>query len=66
VVPSLVRITLKQHIGVPAEAIVKKGESIKEGQVLGKVAEGRMGADVHASIAGAVTEVNDKYVEIAK
>jgi len=52
-----VKILLQQHIGKSAQAIVKKGESVKEGQIIGKVPDGELGANIHASISGKVKEV---------
>ena len=54
---------LSQHIGAPARAIVKKGDTVKRGQMIGEAAEG-LSVAVHASIDGTVTEISDRYIEI--
>jgi len=54
-----VAIPLHQHIGAPAEPVVKKGDKVKRGEVIGKVPAGALGARVHASISGTVVEVGD-------
>ena len=59
-----VQIPLLQHIGKPASPVVKKGEVIKAGEVIGIMDEGELGANVHASIGGKVKEVNDKFILI--
>jgi len=59
-----VRIPLQQHIGNPATAIVKKGEGVEEGQIIGKISDGELGANIHASINGKVTDVNEKFISI--
>lgn len=59
-----VKIMLSQHIGAPAQAVVKTGDSVKVGQVIGQVEEGKLGVPVHASIDGVVADVTDKYVVI--
>jgi Na+-translocating ferredoxin:NAD+ oxidoreductase RnfC subunit len=59
-----VRIPLQQHIGKHATAIVKKGEVIKEGQMIGKIPDGELGANIHASISGKVKEVTKEFVSI--
>jgi Na+-translocating ferredoxin:NAD+ oxidoreductase RnfC subunit len=64
--PASVRIKLKQHAGAPASAAVREGDPVKAGQVVGQIAEGKLGANVHASIAGTVRAVNETYVEIAR
>jgi len=62
--PEAVRIKLKQHAGQPAAAVVKEGQKVKKGQVVGRVAEGQLGAPVHASIDGKVKAVTAEAVEI--
>ncbi len=59
-----VRIPLQQHIGKPAKPIVKKGELVEEGQMIGKVPDGELGANIHASISGKVKEVTSESISI--
>ena len=59
-----VRIPLQQHIGNPAEAIVKKGDAVEEGQLIGKIPNGEPGANIHASISGKVKEVTEEFISI--
>ena len=63
---SQVKILLKQHIGVPAKAIVKLGESVQSGQLIADIEEGKLGAKIHASISGRVTHVSDEFIRISK
>lgn len=60
--PLEVKIPLRQGIGAEAEPVVKVDEVVVKGQLIGKVEEGKMGANIHASINGVVTEINDKVV----
>ncbi len=60
-----VRIELSQHIGAPAIAQVEKGQYVKEGDVVGKAADG-LSVNIHASIEGQVTEVTDKFIIIKR
>ena len=60
-----VKITLSQHIGAPASAVVKTGDKVEVGQVIAEPGKG-LSVGIHASISGIVTEVNDKYVIIEK
>jgi Na+-translocating ferredoxin:NAD+ oxidoreductase RnfC subunit len=62
--PSRVTIMLRQHAGRPAVPIVKKGSKVNKGQAVGHVPEGELGADVHASIAGKVTGVDQNCIVI--
>jgi Na+-translocating ferredoxin:NAD+ oxidoreductase RnfC subunit len=59
-----VKIMLSQNIGVPATAIVSKGDTVTAGQVIAEAAEGKLSMPVHASINGKVTQVNDKFIVI--
>ncbi len=52
-----VNIPLSQHIGAPAEPIVKAGDTVKKGDLIAKIQEGKLGANIHASIDGEVVSV---------
>jgi Na+-translocating ferredoxin:NAD+ oxidoreductase RnfC subunit len=58
VVPDVVYIPLLQHIGAPALAVVKAGDTVRAGQVIGEIPERALGARVHASVSGRVVRVN--------
>lgn len=60
--PKTVRIPLKQHAGAPAIPVVSVGQDVEEGQLIGEVPEGSLGARVHSSIRGRVTEISDFVV----
>lgn len=64
VTASTVYIPLKQHIGAPAEPVVTAGQRVSRGEVIGRMAEGALGADVHASICGTVQQVEQGRVVI--
>lgn len=64
--PKEVKIALSQHIGAPAVPIVKKGDSVIRGQLIGNYSEKALGVGVHASISGKVLDVNEKYIIIRK
>ncbi len=55
--PATVSIPLHQHIGAPAVAAVKTGDQVSPGDTLGVIPDNSLGAMVHASIKGIVTEV---------
>ena len=57
--PRQVSIPLSQHIGTPAQSTVRIGESVKRGQLIGEIPDGKLGARVHASIDGVVKNVNE-------
>ena len=52
-VPAVVRIPMSMHIGAPAKMVVKKGDEVKVGTVLGE-AGGFISAPVHSSVSGKV------------
>ena len=54
--PSRVIIPLQQHIGVPCRCVVKPGDNVKIGQIIGEAA-GFVSAPVHASVSGKVVGV---------
>ena len=58
-----VSINLSQHIGVPAQAIVKIGEQVTAGQMIAKPAQG-LSVAIHASISGVVLDVTDRAIVI--
>lgn len=60
--PRRVNIPLKQHAGTPAVPVVKDGEHVREGNLLAAPEAGKLGARVHASIAGRVTVGPDSVV----
>ncbi len=64
--PQVVRIQTRQHVGAPAEATVTVGQAVQAGQMVGNVPEGALGAPIHASIAGTVSEVTGDYIEIRR
>lgn len=55
-IPGTVYVFLSQHIGAPAKAVVKKGDIVKKGQLVGE-AQGLISANVHASVSGKVIDV---------
>lgn len=63
-------ISLRQHIGAPCECVVKVGETVKCGDVLGvpavKDGKTQLGAAIHASIDGKITAAENGTVIIRK
>jgi len=60
--PSRVSIPLKQHTGAPARPLVGPGDRVIRGQLIGEIPENSLGARIHASISGTVTEINGSIV----
>lgn len=60
--PDRVKIPLSQHTGVAAVPVVKAGDQVEVGQVVGEIPEKRLGARVHASIRGKVADIDGAIV----
>lgn len=59
-----VKILLKQHAGSPAVPIVKVGDKVNKNELIAEVKEGQLGASIHASIDGIVTEIDEIAITI--
>ncbi len=57
--PSKVYISMSQHLGAPATPVVKAGDRVKAGQVIGEPA-GFISAYVHSSVSGTVKSVGPR------
>ena len=57
-IPEKVIIPLGQHIGAPAKILVKKGDSVKTGQLIAEKG-GFISANIHSSVSGTVEKIAD-------
>lgn len=64
VTPQTVRIYTRQHVGAPAVPCVNVGERVAKGQMIGQIPENALGAAIHSSIDGTVSDVTMDYVEV--
>ena len=55
-VPEHVVIPMSMHIGAPAEPVVKKGDTVMVGTVIGK-AGGFVSANIYSSVSGTVQDI---------
>ena len=44
--------------------MVKPGDTVRKGDLIAEIKQGALGARVHASIDGVVSDVTDGYIEI--
>lgn len=58
-------IALSQHIGAPAEAVVKKGDSVTAGQLIAKPKADALSVGIHTPLSGKVTDVTNKNIIIS-
>ena len=58
-IPETVEIPMSMHIGAPAIPVVKPGDSVRVGQLIGK-AGGFVSAPVYASVSGTVKKIGQQ------
>ena len=63
-VPKIVKISLKQHVGMSANPVIKEGDMIKCGELIGDIPEGKLGAKIHSSIDGKVKQIHQEFIII--
>ncbi|MEA3504726.1 MAG: electron transport complex subunit RsxC [Bacteroidota bacterium] len=56
-IPKIVLIPMGQNLGAPATPVVKRGDIVKVGQLLGK-GEAFISANVHSSVSGKVKKID--------
>ncbi len=59
-----VKLNLSQHVGAPAVPVVKKGDALQKGTLVADIASDALGARIHSSISGIVSEITDQYIRI--
>jgi len=64
--PKEVSILLKQHIGLPAEPLVKPGVKVLKGELIGEIPFGKLGAKIHASLDGTVSSIDREKIVIVR
>lgn len=57
-----ITLPLSQHVGAPAQAVVRPGDRVAAGQLVADIPEGKLAARIHSSIDGTVTAVNGAIV----
>ena len=59
-------LLLRQHIGASAIPCVQQGENVVRGQCVADVPSGALGAPVHASIDGIVSEITEQSITVIR
>ena len=57
-IPPFALIPMLQHAGMPARCLVRPGDKVQEGMLIGK-ADGARSANVHSSVPGTVVSVSE-------
>ncbi len=63
--PARVQLNLRQHIGQIATPRVAVGDRVVVGQCVADVDQGQLGAPIHASINGVVSQIQNNMIEIS-
>lgn len=58
-------ISLSQHIGAPAVAIVKKGDKVVAGQMIAAPVENALSVAIHSPVDGTVSEISKNKIIIS-
>ena len=61
-----VAIPLRMHIGAPSVPVVQTGQQVRKGQLIADIPEKALGAKIHASIDGTVTDITEKEIRIGR
>ncbi len=56
---NFVKIPLSQHVGAKSVPVVKLNDKVKVGDLLADIPRGALGARIHASIEGKITDIGD-------
>jgi Na+-translocating ferredoxin:NAD+ oxidoreductase RnfC subunit len=63
--PARVVLNLRQHVGAAALPVVQVGDKVQRGQLLAEIPDNALGARIHASISGQVTEVTAQFISLS-
>ena len=63
--PEKVIIPFSQHIGAPANPVIKKGDRVKTGQLIGE-AGGFVSSNIHSSVTGEVEDIIDVLTPVGR
>ncbi len=64
--PETVCIATQQHVGAPAISNVNIGDYVEAGDLIGSIKEGTLGATIHASISGIITDIENNFITIRR
>jgi Na+-translocating ferredoxin:NAD+ oxidoreductase RnfC subunit len=57
-----VAVKLRQHVGASGQPVVEAGQKVMQGQLIARIPDNALGANLHASISGVIQEINDTIV----
>ena len=59
-----VAIHLNQHIGHPATSVVKIGDKVFKGDLIGEIKENTLGSNIHSSVNGIIKDIRNNIIII--
>lgn len=59
-----VTLLLRQHVGAPSEPIVAVGDMVTKGDLIARIPEGKLSANLHASISGTISAITADCIVI--
>lgn len=59
-----VTLPLRQNLGAAAEPVIQTGDKVQKGKLIARIPEGKLGANLHASIGGIVTQITESSIVI--
>lgn len=62
--PGTVRLPLRQSPGQPPGPVVAVGDTVRRGDLVAALPEGKLGANLHASIDGTVSAISTDYITL--
>jgi len=62
--PRAVRLSLTQAIGAPSQPVVAVGQAVTKGDLVAKIPDGKLGANLHASMDGQVAGIDNDGIVI--
>ncbi len=66
IMPDEVGLYLNRHIGAPSVPVVSVGDQVAFGQVVAKIPDNALGANIHASMAGRVVAIDPEKILVKK
>ena len=60
-IPQTITVPFSQHLGVPANPVIAKGDTVTLGQKIGEAA-GFISADIHSPVAGKVLNITELFL----
>jgi Na+-translocating ferredoxin:NAD+ oxidoreductase RnfC subunit len=64
--PAQVVLLLKQSAGAPSKPLVKAGERVRTGQMIGEAPTGALGVPLHAPFNAVVTAVSPDRIHLSR